>query len=124
MAESPIAGPLNPPRKQLDDEEDVLTDLAKQVGGMIEQVPYEDDFMTTEGDCSETHGSDTTAGGQTFLKNLTENIDRLHRLSHSMCLVLDDIKSRFTRYSFTGYRLIKQYDKVDGQGVDLLGRED
>ncbi|KAH7009756.1 hypothetical protein EDB80DRAFT_838623 [Ilyonectria destructans] len=90
------AGPLNPPRKQLDDEEDVLTELAKQVGGLIEQVPYDDDVMTTEGDCSETHGSNTTAGGQTFLKNLTENIDRLHRLSHSMCLVLDDIKGRFT----------------------------
>ncbi|KAH7125949.1 hypothetical protein EDB81DRAFT_951380, partial [Dactylonectria macrodidyma] len=78
-------------RTALDKEEDVLVELVKKVEALIKLVSYEDDVMT-EGDYSETRGSDTTAGGQTFLKKIAENIDRLNRLSHSLCLVLDDFR--------------------------------
>ncbi|KAH7136877.1 hypothetical protein B0J13DRAFT_81929 [Dactylonectria estremocensis] len=83
---------LNSSRLALEVEENILLEFVKRVEALIKLVPYDDDVMT-EGDYSETRGSDTTAGGQTFLKSIAENIDRLNRLSHSLCLVLDDLRA-------------------------------
>jgi len=58
--------------------------------------PVEDDVAMTdpsESEFSGISGSGMTAGGQTFLKSLSQDIDRLHLLSNSLYLVLGDMPS-------------------------------